>query len=837
MLIFVYNAKYAKGRGTKMLELKNITKVYYNKKDASRSVTALRKISIKFPKQGLVSILGPSGCGKTTLLNILGGLDNKYEGQLIVDGVDTRDFKAKDWDAYRNNHVGFVFQEYNLISHQSVTKNVELVLTIAGASKIERSEKSKKVLFDVGLQDKVTQNPNNLSGGQKQRVAIARALVNDPELILADEPTSALDSQTSAQIMDILKEISKTKLVIMVTHNVELAKKYSSRIISILDGEIKSDEDFENSKEKEEFMKKLPESYKYGKSKMKFSTAAALSYKNLLGKKRRTILTVLAGCIGIICLSIILGVVNGSTNFAKEMNNNVLKREPYVINKYKEVYSVGDAAEDLREACKVIDEEANEAENSNEIRNPEVLETKVAGIGKKRRKRKENVLTKAFQKHVQNALAKFNGSINAIKIPRNEKACFLLNNKNGEYSQKEYFFDEIPYSDTLNEQYDLIGENSRWPQQRDEVIIALDEYNHMPNDLMHDLGLEKKESFKVEEVVGKEVGCYVPYNERYVEKSRGRFFEISTKEEFQKVYNSPNSIKLKIVGVVKPKKDSDVSRGIYKKFRPFLHRQLVLGKGVVYTRALGDYIEEDIKNSNVIKAQMNSTELVVDGLKRNGARFDSDLKSNISEKEKINKNLDMLGYSENVRAIYIYMKNPVDDKQKIIDYLRTYNEGKPEDQTIELRDTEYSEQLVKWLRILCVFLIFTVGLASLVVSLIMVGILEFVSVLERTREIGILKSIGARKKDISNLFKAESLIIGLFTGVVGVFLGFLISIFLNVYIRNNYDLSRATLVDIDFKILIGLTLFSLFVTLLAGLIPAKIASRKDPVKILTGSFS
>ena len=413
----------------------------------------------------------------------------------------------------------------------------------------------------------------------------------------------------------------------------------------------------------------------------------------------------------------------------------------------------------------------------------------------------------------------------------------MLNNKNGEYSQKEYFFDEIPYSDTLNEQYDLIGENSRWPQQRDEVIIALDEYNHMPNDLMHDLGLEKKASFKVEEVVGKEVGCYVPYNERYVEKSRGRFFEISTKEEFQKVYNSPNSIKLKIVGVVKPKKDSDVSRGIYKKFRPFLHRQLVLGKGVVYTRALGDYIEEDIKNSNVIKAQMNSTELVVDGLKRNGARFDSDLKSNISEKEKINKNLDMLGYSENVRAIYIYMRNPVDDKQKIIDYLRTYNEGKPEDQTIELRDTEYSEQLVKWLRILCVFLIFTVGLASLVVSLIMVGILEFVSVLERTREIGILKSIGARKKDISNLFKAESLIIGLFTGVVGVFLGFLISIFLNVYIRNNYDLSRATLVDIDFKILIGLTLFSLFVTLLAGLIPAKIASRKDPVKILTGSFS
>lgn len=820
-----------------MLELKGITKVYYNRKDASKSVTALRKIDIKFPKQGLVSILGPSGCGKTTLLNILGGLDNKYDGKFIVNGVDTRDFKAKDWDAYRNNHVGFVFQEYNLIQHQSVTKNVELVLTIAGAPKIQRDEKTKKVLSDVGLQDKMMQQPNSLSGGQKQRVAIARALVNDPELILADEPTSALDTKTSAQIMEILKEISKTKLVIMVTHNVELAKKYSSRIINILDGEVKSDEDFEKSEEKEEFMKKLPQSYKYGKSKMKFSTAAALSYKNLLGKKRRTILTILAGCIGIICLSVILGIINGSVDFAKQLNNNALKRQPYVINRRKDVHSVGDAIEDMNEAKRIADEEANEAEQSDEIRNPANAEKRFNEVVSKRKNRKLNILNKEFQTHVLSLLDRFPTGIESIEIPRNERVKFLLKDSKGKYKQDSYSFSEMPYSNTLQEQYDLMGENSRWPTKRDEVIVALDEYNHMPTDLMRSLGLVEKDSFKVEEVLGREVGCFVPYNEMYIERGKDKFSEISTEEELKKAYDNPNSIKLKIVGVVKPKRDEGNSKGIHKKFRMFMTRHLTLNRGIVYTRELGDYIEENVKNSNIVKAQKESSEPVLASMERqNRFMFNDDLVAKKpNEKEKMQRNLEALGYSENARAIYINIKNPVDDKQKIIDYLKTYNEGKSEDQTIELRDTEYSEQFVNDIRTVCLILILTVGLASLIVSLIMVGILEFVSVLERTREIGILKSIGARKKDISNLFKAESLIIGLFTGLVGVGIGFLISIPLNIWVRTGYDLGNTTLISVDFKILIALTLFSLVVTLLAGLIPAGIASRKDPVKILTGS--
>lgn len=820
-----------------MLELKGITKVYYNRKDASKSVTALRKIDIKFPKQGLVSILGPSGCGKTTLLNILGGLDNKYDGKFIVNGVDTRDFKAKDWDAYRNNHVGFVFQEYNLIQHQSVTKNVELVLTIAGAPKIQRDEKTKKVLSDVGLQDKMMQQPNSLSGGQKQRVAIARALVNDPELILADEPTSALDTKTSAQIMEILKEISKTKLVIMVTHNVELAKKYSSRIINILDGEVKSDEDFEKSEEKDEFMKKLPQSYKYGKSKMKFSTAAALSYKNLLGKKRRTILTILAGCIGIICLSVILGIINGSVDFAKQLNNNALKRQPYVINRRKDVHSVGDAIEDMNEAKRIADEEANEAEQSDEIRNPASAEKRFNEVVSKRKNRKQNILNKEFQTHVLSLLDRFPTGIESIEIPRSERVKFLLKDSKGKYKQDSYSFSEMPYSNTLQEQYDLMGENSRWPTKRDEVIVALDEYNHMPTDLMRSLGLVEKDSFKVDEVLGREVGCFVPYNEMYIERTKDKFSEISTEEELKKAYDNPNSIKLKIVGVVKPKRDEGNSKGIHKKFRMFMTRHLTLNRGIVYTRELGDYIEENVKNSNIVKAQKESSEPVLASMERqNRFMFNDDLVAKKpNEKEKMQRNLEALGYSENARAIYINIKNPVDDKQKIIDYLKTYNEGKSEDQTIELRDTEYSEQFVNDIRTVCLFLILTVGLASLIVSLIMVGILEFVSVLERTREIGILKSIGARKKDISNLFKAESLIIGLFTGLVGVGIGFLISIPLNIWVRTGYDLGNTTLISVDFKILIALTLFSLIVTLLAGLIPAGIASRKDPVKILTGS--
>ncbi len=817
-----------------MLKLTNVNKVYVNKKDKSKNVVALKNININFPRQGFVSILGPSGCGKTTLLNILGGLDTQYVGDLVVDGISTRRFKAKDWDAYRNNHVGFVFQEYNLIPHQNISKNVELVLSIAGASKIQTKQKSKKVLRDVGLDQRATDNPNKLSGGQKQRVAIARALVNDPELILADEPTSALDSKTSAQVMEILKEISKTKLVIMVTHNDELAKKYSSRIIRILDGQIQSDENLEENVEKEEFLKKLPENYKYGKSKMLFKTAAALSFNNLLTKKRRTILTILAGSIGIICLTVILGILRGSTNFAKDVYNTAFIR-PVVIREVESDgnYSVVDSEKLEKELEDVADQEEEKAKSSTKIRNSDSLNEKARQVFEKSfKKPKKNKLTPDFWRYVLGLLDNMPGVIRGIKRDQFDVMPTFFCKRDGKYGLEcGADFSELMYSNTLDSQFEFVGGKGHWPTKKDEVVIVLDRYNNLPQNLIDSLGIGKKQEFDVQEALGKEIGCFVEHNLLF-EKNGGKF---KRKQIGEINLNGSGVTKLKVVGVVKQKNEGESKAA--KKRRFMFGENSLFDTPVIYSHELAEHIVKTIKNSEIVKAQKQSdTSVLEDGMSYEKHMLNqSPMGGNtIRNKEEFKqKLLSDLGYRESLSKISIFMKSPVDDEEKIMQYLKKFNEGKSQSFQIMLPEKGGYKRYAQDIKRMCIFIVLTIGLAALLSSLIMVALLEFISVLERVKEIGVLRSIGARKKDVSRLFKSEALIIGFFTGNFGVLVAYLFSIGLNQFIKSRYT-NSINLIQIDVLVWLCMIGFSLIVTLLAGLIPAKIASRKDPVKILTG---
>ncbi len=822
-----------------MIQLKKIVKTYVNKKDRSKNVEALKDITIDFPRQGFVSILGPSGCGKTTLLNILGGLDTNYSGDFVVNGISTKQFKQKDWDAYRNNHVGFVFQEYNLIPHQNVSKNVELVLTIAGAQKIETKEKAKKVLTDVGLEYKINDNPNKLSGGQKQRVAIARALVNDPELILADEPTSALDSRTSEQVMNILKEISKKKLVVMVTHNVELAKKYSSKIINILDGRITEIEDVEKEAEKEEFLNQLPQRYKYGKSKMRLKTAFGLSFKNLMTKKRRTILTVLAGSLGIICLTVILGIINGANSYAKDIYNNVFVR-PLTITKTVQDRSAMFGEDAYKKSLRVMQEEEQKSKNSTKVQTDASVQDKfdkAIGDGKTKEKIHNNILNDNFKNYMLDLLRVSPQKVRGILVDRGNKFNFMFKSEGRYVIDSSRMFKEMPYTNKMDDYFELVGNNSRWPSKRDEVVVQLNNMNVLNKQLEDILGVKGKKNFDISEILGKEIGAFVPHNLVY-RREGGMFSKISSADA-QNIYNNPGMVKLKIVGAFKNKysetgKDANFERKLHNR-----KELLPIETPVLYTHELGDYIYKTTAESDIVNAQKNSKQNILLDSKdsfRNDMFMMSRFKKE-EEKKDIPQLLADIGYSEVANKVKVYMNSPVEDEEYIKEYIEKYNQDKkPEDKILLEEEMFGYKSRAKDIKMVSYFLLATIGLASLLSSLIMIALLEFISVLERIKEIGVLRSVGARKKDISRLFKSEAVIVGLFTGVSGVFIGILCSMGLNKWVRTAQGLPESSrLIQIGIFTIIGLILFSVLVTLLAGLIPAKIASRKDPVRILTGT--
>lgn len=797
-----------------MLELKNISKVYKTK---SISQIALSNIKISFRKCEFLSILGPSGSGKTTLLNIIGGLDKYTSGDMIVDGVSTKDFKDSDWDTYRNHRVGFVFQSYNLIAHQTVLKNVELALTLGGVGKKERERRAKEALAKVGLSRHLKKRPNELSGGQMQRVAIARAIVNNPDIILADEPTGALDSLTSIQIMEILKEISQTKLVVMVTHNPELAEKYSSRIVNIVDGKIIKDTNpYENKVEKKSKIKKK-------KTSMNFIRALSLSFNNLLTKKGRTLLTSFAGSIGIIGIALILSLSNGVDNYINKTERETLDSYPLTIKKEHvdanifnmEVKKTSTHENDKVYASSEINNMVNQLKNTTYKNNLSKLKEYLDKNDEVKDYAREidysyNVSLDLYDAHNKNDIVKVN--------PTNIMNNFVSDN----FSMGETSILRKISSDKneLSIDYELLA--GKYPEKYNEIVLILDSKNEVSDYLLYALNIKKrseliknleriknnekiessdKDIYEYSEFLDKKFKLLV--NSDYFENEKGMWIYKKDDKAFLKK-NIDNKETIKIVGVIKEKKENtNNSEG-----------------RIGYLKELEYHAIEKINASKIARDQEKNKSINV-----------------LTKKAFTSQN----GYHENLKLIGVSDKNDPSEiniypkdfaaKEKILNLIDEYNNKAGDDDKIKY--TDYVGLLMSGVTSIVdvvkyVLIAFTS--ISLIVSSIMIGIITYISVLERTKEIGILRSLGARKKDVSRVFNAETFIIGLASGILGVSLTAILNVFINKLI---FKLTDTTVnASLPFAEAIALVIISVFLTVIAGLIPAKIASKKDPVVAL-----
>lgn len=816
-----------------MLELKKIYKEYIT---GDFKQIALDKVNLNFRKNEFVSILGPSGSGKTTLLNIIGGLDNYTSGDLIINEVSTRYFKDNDWDIYRNHRVGFIFQNYNLIGHQSILSNVELALTLSGVGKSERRKKAILALKKVGLEKHINKNPNQLSGGQMQRVAIARALVNDPDILLADEPTGALDSTTSQQIMKLLKEVAKDKLVIMVTHNSELARAYSTRIIELRDGSIISDSNPYDGKVnivEDEIIRKN----KTKKTHMSFKTALGLSFNNLKTKKGRTILTAFAGSIGIIGIALILSLSNGVNKYIERVEAETLSSYPLTIM---------EESADLTEVMGILasgkDKEINHDKDkiySNTIMN-KMFNSFVTKVSK-------NDL-KTFKKYLDNndEIGKY---VNEIKYSYNIDLN-IFNTYNGElvkvnpsnlmsdlgminsnemssmYSSfgmgsNDVFVELMDNKENVLSQYDLIY--GSYPKKYDEVVLIVNSNNEISDYTLYALGLKEQKMLKemmYNVMKGEEVDdtnlefsyediCNIEFklmiNTDLFTKEGNRYVDRSNDLNY---VNSilDKSVPLKVVGILRGNDDS-VS-------------YVSKTGGVGYTSKLTEYVINNVKNSSIVHEQENNKEVNI----FTGSSFELG--------ESYEDNLRKLGVTsvDNPSSISIYSKD-FEAKENVVRIIDEYNKEALEQEKITYTDTIglLINNVTTIVNIISYVLISFVSI-SLVVSSIMIGIITYISVLERTKEIGILRSIGASKKDIARVFNAETFIIGLFAGCMGIIITLILNIPINVIINNLSGISGITKLPLVGSIM--LIIISVLLTMLGGLIPSKIASNKEPVLAL-----
>ena len=784
------------------LKLVEINKTYRN----GEVVHALKGVSVEFRESEFVSILGPSGCGKTTMLNIIGGLDRYTSGDLVLGGQSTKSFKDSDWDAYRNRSIGFVFQNYNLIGHQSVLQNVEIAMTLSGVSVNERKRRAKEALTSVGLADQINKKPNQLSGGQMQRVAIARALVNNPDIILADEPTGALDSHTSMQVMEILEEIAKTKLVIMVTHNGELAEKFSSRIIHLLDGEVLSDSNpiFKDNVAKSQKTQIKDNKKEFKKTSMSLSTATSLSFKNLLSKKGRTILTSIAGSIGIIGIALVLAVSNGLTGYIDKMQSEMLSGFPITVSETQQTMQARrmpinqkntDDKFPTDNTIHNYDSSANTTVHTNKL-TPEYFDY----ISKIQTALPNSVNAVSYASGVEiNLLVKGEDSVAKYATENKSRGGF------GDMMGGNLYWQEMPDNEKfILSLYDLIGEGSRLPTAKNEVAIVVDEYNRLDKSFLEKLGiLSDTKDFQVNDFIGKTILKVIPNNNFYTRDSNGIFTPASA-TQYNDLYNSSDSIELKIVGILRIKESVSSAVGY-------------LSEGLVYTTALTDYVVDNAKNSEISVAQKASDKDVILNIP-----FADD-----SAKE---QKLLSLGADTKPTSISIY---PTDftGKDDIKVYLDNYNAGKSDDDQVIYSDISESigSSISSMVNIISTVLIAFAAI-SLVVSTIMIAIITYVSVIERTKEIGILRSVGARKRDISNVFIAETLIIGLAAGALGVGLSYLICIPINMIVSNLLGISGiASLAPLQAIMLI---VGSMVLTLIAGLLPSRMAAKKDPVVAL-----
>lgn len=775
-----------------MLKLKNIKKSY---KTGDFVQKALDNVSITFRKSEFVSVLGPSGSGKTTLLNVVGGLDNYDSGDLIINGKSTKNFKDRNWDAYRNICVGFVFQNYNLIGHISVLANVEMSLTLSGVNLKTRRKKAKEALKKVGLLDHANKRPNQLSGGQMQRVAIARALVNDPDIILADEPTGALDSKTSVQIMDLIKEISKDKLVIMVTHNADLASRYSSRIVELKDGKIVSDSNPIN--EKDDLSKK----FNIKKTAMGFLTALKLSLNNIYTKKGRTFLTAFASSIGIIGIALILSISNGFDKQIDNYESSTLTSFPIGVSP-----SVSTMSED------------------------DLMDNKKSFTGGYEYP-KENVLypyssEENSRVHVNNIdeeyvnyVKKLNPDLlSAISYYRITNFNLLSSDGNEvkDASSKVVNLSSLPddfgnKNSYLKKNYDLLA--GSFPTSIYDVVLMVDKKNRIDKSLLDVLFINQdKDKVDFNEVLGKELKLVS--NDDYYEKVTGEMF--FKKDMDKTLYDNANNKTLRVVGIVRGKTDNKLA-SIMDAMQESMGNNPTSKIG--YSNELINWMVENNKQSEIVNAQKTASGVVTMG----NVSFEQ---AGITREQA----LSMLGYNDVPLMINIYPKN-FDDKDEVKKYLDDYNKGKNEKDKIIY--TDYAEEISSLSSSIMdgiTIVLVAFSSISLVVSSIMIGIITYISVLERTKEIGILRSLGARKKDITRVFNAETLIIGIISGLIGLLIARLLLYPVNNVLYNLTDLKNIGILNPVHALI--LMLVSVLLTLIGGFIPAKIASKKDPVDAL-----
>ena len=857
-----------------MLRCENIIKDYPTSEEV---VHALKGVSLTFRNSEFVSILGQSGCGKTTFLNIIGGLDHYTSGDLIINGKSTRNYKDKDWDTYRNHKIGFVFQSYNLIPHQSVLSNVELALTLSGVGKEERKKRAIEALTKVGLKDQIYKKPTQLSGGQMQRVAIARAIVNNPDIILADEPTGALDSSTSIQIMEILKEISKDKLVIMVTHNPELAQKYSSRIIRLSDGEVISDSNPYNEFEE------LNNSQIDKKTNMSFKTALSLSLNNLMTKKARTILVSFAGSIGIIGIALILSLSNGVQSYIDSVESDTMTAYPIQIQ------STTMDMTSMMEAMAGKEETSNEQREDNQIYTRsfvnDVLESIASSKQNNLEELKKYIESEQGKELRENTRAiEYSYGLNLNVYNEDTDSGLIQVSPNGLIdklgmsdmvdlrsqfmagtSDANEVWLQLPDSNTLKESEFELLEGS-WPQNYNEVVIGVDSDNNITDYALYSLGLlnqdevvdsynkilqgdsneiettKNKKSYSYEELMNSKFKLV--FNCDLFEKVNGIWIDQSDNEDYIKNVVK-NAQEVKVVGIIR-QKDNTMSSGM-------------LG-GIYYSSKMSDYVIEQCENSQIVKEQKENKDINI----FTGNRFKSNEKldfssltpqqqmqfASMSQEEMM---AYMQTYNDNMNASYesnlkkmgvvnldspsqisLYAKD-FDSKEALADCIEDYNDLQ-EEKGNSNNVISYSDMVGMMIssvssvvNMISYVLIGFVSI-SLVVSSIMIGIITYISVLERTKEIGILRSIGASKKDVSRVFNAETFIIGLTSGCMGIIITILLNIPISTIVASKTGVEH--IAKLPWQGAIILILISLVLTLIAGLIPSKYASKKDPVEAL-----
>jgi len=901
-----------------MLRLVNIVKEY---KVADTKVKALKGINLSFRKNEFVSILGPSGCGKTTTLNIIGGLDKYTSGDLFINGRSTKEFKDKDWDIYRNHRVGFIFQSYNLIPHQTILSNVELALTIAGLSQNERIEKAKKALDQVGLKDQYNKKPNQLSGGQCQRVAIARALVNEPEILLADEPTGALDTVTSVQIMDLIKTISKEKLVIMVTHNPDLAEKYSTRIIKLLDGEVQSDS---NPYSPEEEMKEDKKVVLNEKAKMSWWTSFKLSFKNLLSKKGRSILVSIAGSIGIIGVASVLSVSTGINDYISEMQDDMLSGNPIKVSESAYDLSTIMSFMTNDQKAKITRELAKDKVNVDFIVD-QILET----VGKTESFNISNNIDNNYLEFVKKMPKEYyadlaftygydlgNNIYTKFNYTKDESTYLSLNAVTSNYESvlsevegigqvSNYITSlvtscrQLPaHNDYIEKQYDILSPtNAHLPQNKNELLLVLDGDDKLSDLMLAELGYyvqedfvklaqnskdivdgvngasheNDKKAFDYEEILNHEF-YYVPTYMQYI--PAGSFdYKISNDKtislpkftylhELENLDDS-NIQKLKISAIVKPKKGiryGSLKTGLY--YTEGLSKQLYNDATIDKNRAtFNNYTFTSILS--VYPQIPNSPQSPFASYEYKYYDYTSGTKVEKTAVQYLGDSNEVLsllatqmpgivntktltarkfGLEENPNNINIFPKN-FNQKNEVTDYLDQWNN---EDYKFTLESglellykdrtkVTYTDNvgviigMVRTLINIVTSALIAFTALSLVVSCFMIAIITYVSVMERVKEIGVIRSLGGRKKDVSHLFNAETFMLGLSSGIIGVVITYIITFILNIAL---VQFTGANIAAFYWYQALLMILLSVVLTVLSGAIPARSAAKQDPVNAL-----